>query len=112
MSTFLFTKFVVALAMTESGGNQFAVGQAGEIGMLQISHACVVDVNDRWGTRYVWPDDAFDPAKSRKICELYIRHWGGDAVTYEKAARIWNGGPSGHLKSSTIKYWQKLKTRL
>ena len=32
--------------------------------------------------------------------------------TYEVYARIWNGGPDGWKKRSTLKYWKKVKKEL
>jgi hypothetical protein len=32
--------------------------------------------------------------------------------TDEEAARIWNGGPTGHRKLATVTYWNKVKKHL
>ena len=40
---------------------------------------------------------------------IYLRHYGG---TFEEMARKHNGGPQGHKKECTKKYWEKVKTEL
>ena len=30
----------------------------------------------------------------------------------EQAARMWNGGPRGHRKYRTVRYWRKVRRRL
>ena len=73
-------------------------------------------MNRAHGTRYTHRD-AFDPAKARDICRRYLAIYCtpkrlGRQPTMEDAARIWNGGPNGHRKSQTEKYWQKVAEAL
>jgi hypothetical protein len=58
-------------------------------------------------------DDREDRAKSRDMCGIYLRHYGGTVHASMRAdadrfavglARMWNGGPTGHLKESTRRY--------
>jgi hypothetical protein len=110
-------RLIPALAKVESNGNPRAVGDSGKaLGELQIWSVVVQDVNRAHGTRYTHRD-AFDPAKARDICRRYLAIYCtpkrlGRAPTMEDAARIWNGGPNGHKKSATEKYWHKVAQAL
>ena len=82
---------------------------------LQISDICVADVNRIYKTSYA-PIDVYDREKSKEIAELYLMYWGeeyrrktGRPPDYEIYARIWNGGPNGWKKPSTLKYWKKVR---
>lgn len=100
------------LMMIESGGDPNAIGDEGRsVGVLQISEAVVNDVNRVYGTHFT-PEDRKDVDKSRRICELYLRHWAKDFDSLEAMARIWNGGPRGHIRPCTLKYWLKVKAIL
>jgi hypothetical protein len=81
---------------------------------LQIRDICIEDVNRIYGTNYR-KKDAYDLSTSRRIAWLYLDYWGKKAKTnpdYETLARIWNGGPNGWKKHSTLKYWKKVKKEL
>lgn len=103
---------LAALCLIESGNDPSAIGRGGEVGILQITRPVVLDVNRITGSRYRWPEDCLDPAMSEEICRLYLIHYAGWAATDEKLARIWNGGPRGHLKRSTLTYWAKVQKQL
>lgn len=49
---------------------------------------------------------------AEKIVKAYFLRYGGDTICMERLARIHNGGPRGHLKSSTKKYWDKVRQYL
>lgn len=106
-----------ALTVVESNGNPRAVGDSGRAkGALQVWAVVIVDVNRAYGTQYVH-DDAFDVAKARDIARKYLSLYAtakrlGRPVTDEDRARIWNGGPNGWKKASTIGYWAKVKAAL
>ena len=106
-------RLIPALVQVESNGNPRAIGDGGKaLGQLQIWSVVVIDVNRAKGTRYTHAD-AFDPAKAEAICRAYLSIYCtprrlGRTPTMEDAARIWNGGPNGHRKSATEKYWQKV----
>lgn len=110
-------RLIPALIKVESNGNPRAIGDGGKaLGELQIWSVVVQDVNRAHGTRYSHRD-AFDPAKARDICRRYLAIYCtarrlGRAPTMEDAARIWNGGPNGHRKSATQKYWLKVSAAL
>jgi len=104
---------LAALIAVESGGNNKAIGDQGRsIGCLQITEACVRDVNRIYGTTFKWPDDCFNRYLSQRICTLYLAHYGGEKATDQTLARIWNSGPNGHKKAVSLKYWRKIKRHL
>ena len=110
-------RLIPALVKVESNGNASAVGDRGKaLGQLQIWSVVVQDVNRAYGNAYVHAD-AFCPAKSEAICRAYLAIYCtpkrlGRQPTMEDAARIWNGGPNGHRKKTTIKYWHKVAAAL
>ena len=104
---------LLALIAVESGGDPRAIGDEGRaIGVLQIGAAVVLDVNRVYGTRYKWPTDCYNARTSAVICVQYLKLYTEPDDSDEVLARKWNGGPSGHRKPSTLKYWQKVKQQL
>ena len=102
---------LAALIMVESGGNPDSVGDKGQaVGCLQIWPCVVEDVNRIAGTSYTL-EDRKSPAKSRQMCLIYLQHY-GKGKTWEERARQWNGGPNGHKKAATEKYWEKVKREI
>ena len=110
-------RLLPALERVESSGNPTAIGDGGKaLGILQIWEVVIIDVNRAKGTSYVHAD-AFDPVKARAICRAYLSIYCterrlGRKPTMEDAARIWNGGPNGHKKAATKKYWHKVASAL
>ncbi len=86
-------------------------------GCLQIRQSCVDDYNKANGTK-VQPKDCLNNRDlSVKICKWYIDHYAkesrlGHAPTDEDKARIWNGGPNGFKKESTVDYWTYVQAQL
>lgn len=105
-------RLIDALVHVESKGEVHAVGDNGRaVGPLQIHKEVVDDVNKAYGTTYTYADrKSLD--KSREICRKYLLLHAGHKASNEKYARIWNGGPGGHKKRKTRKYWVKVKRRL
>lgn len=101
---------IMALIAVESGGDNMAVGDGGRaVGCLQIHAVMVREVNRLADTRYTWPDDCRDRAKSIEMATIYLAHYIG---TPEQMARRWNGGPNGDKKASTLAYWRKVEKEL
>ena len=111
--------FVFAIIWQESGttgldpshtANPYVVGDNGyAYGLMQIHKAVILDVNNHYDTSYSHKD-AFDPELAREIFDKYIRLYAteerlGRVPTLEDVARIWNGGPNGWKKDSSLKYW-------
>lgn len=114
-------QLIAALIAVESKGDDGAVGDKHlkdkAYGCLQIRQPCVDDVNRRCGTSYKAADCLNDRELSIWICKQYLSMYAtkerlGREVTDEDRARIWNGGPSGWKKTSTTKYWKKVKRQL
>jgi len=100
---------IAALIIVESDGNPNAVGDKGQaIGILQIHPICVQDVNRILGEEKYTLIDRLDPIKSVEICIVYLNYYGKDK-SVEQLARIWNGGPKGFKRKSTLPYWDKVK---
>lgn len=102
-------KLIDALVHVESKGRSSAVGDNGKaLGILQIHKEVVDDVNRAYGTSYEY-DDRKSVELSREICCKYLILHGGHWASDEKYARIWNGGPRGHRKPRTKRFWRKVK---
>ena len=100
---------IIALRGVESSNGATSANQ------LQIRDICIQDVNRIYGTAYTIKD-AYDYRRSHEIAELYLTYWGdvyrkktGRPPDYEAFARIWNGGPDGWKKRSTLNYWKKVR---
>lgn len=104
------------LCRVESNNDPFAIGDDGDaLGILQIHRIVIEDVNHIYNMDFN-PTDRTYEGKSQLICLLYLAYYGrkyyldtGREPTKEVLARIWNGGPNGYIKESTIKYWNKVK---
>lgn len=104
-----------ALIAVESGGDWSKVGAAGERGGLQITTACIADVNRIYGlqgAQRFTQDDAYDPVQAKAICVAYLSHYGRGHESLEELARIWNGGPEGYKREKTLSYWFKVQNYL
>lgn len=112
---------VDALIKVESSGNDFAVGDLNlkdkAYGCLQIRQPVCDDVNRSFGTAYKADQMLGNREISIWMFGKYMELWatkqnvGGD-VTDEHRARIWNGGPKGFKRTSTVGYWEKVKKAL
>lgn len=105
-------KVLDAIRKVESQNGKYIKGKNGEIGPYQMKRIVIDDVNRIIGKKTYKYEDARNEEKARKICEFYILYWSrkaGCEFSEEAMARIWNGGPNGYKKKSTIKYWKKIK---
>lgn len=108
---------IAALIAVESSGNNLAIGDGGKaIGPLQIHKEVVADVNRISGKAFQWRRMT-NRAEATEVCTIYLNHYAtptrlGRPVSAQDAARIWNGGPSGHRKAATIPYANKVKKHL
>ena len=103
-------RLIQALIQVESGGDCQAVGDSGQaIGVLQIHPIMVKEVNRILGKDKYTLQDRYSRAKSIEMANIYLNYYGG---TTEERARKWNGGPNGHRKKATEKYWAKVKREL
>lgn len=108
-------RLIPALIQVESGGDDFAINYREEaVGCLQITRAVVADFNARHKNERYEHHDMFERAKAVRVARWYLTYWGTrnqvlGPPSSEKLARIWNGGPTGHHKSTTDTYWEKVK---
>jgi hypothetical protein len=105
------------MIIVESHGDDYAInGQA--VGCLQITPAVVEDIDRFAGIKFTL-DDRLDRKKSIQMAQLYLKYYGevytkktGKQPDNQVYARIWNGGPNGWKKSSTEKFWLKVKKEI
>lgn len=100
------------------GGDDNAIGDKTLIykayGALQIRQPLVNDVNHIAKTHYRAEDCLGNRPLSLWMCEKYLDLYAtkariGREPTAEDMCRIWNGGPNGWKKQSTVAYWQSIK---
>lgn len=99
-----------ALIAVESGGNDLAKGRHGELGALQIKPILLRDANRIMGTHYAHRQMT-NRAISTFIAQSYLAHYGQN-LSDESLARIWQGGPRGHRKTSTRAYGKRVMRTL
>jgi soluble lytic murein transglycosylase-like protein len=106
------TAFVDSIIHIESRGRNNAVSRDGSAGPLQIKAVLVKDINrilaHRGDTLRFKMQDRFDRDKAIQMFWIYQSFYGKGNDSYEVMARRWNGGPRGHLRGATRKYWKKV----
>lgn len=106
-----------AMRWVESNNNSSAVGDNGNaIGCYQIWENYWIDALKYSGLGGSY-SDCFDCDYAHQIVLAYMDRYAteerlGRPVTFEDIARIHNGGPNGHRKEITKKYWKKVEARL
>lgn len=106
-------ELLAALIAVESGGNDMARGQHGDLGALQVRPCVVADVNRMAGTHYRWAEmtnrwaalGVFRIYTGRYCTEARL----GRPVTDQDLARVWNGGPNGWKRRKTVAYWKRVQ---
>ncbi len=102
-----------AIEQVESGGRVNVVGDNGKaIGPMQIHRVYwkdAVEHDPSIGGSY---SDCRDPQYARKVVRAYMARYAPKGASDEVLARIHNGGPKGHRKDATVKYWVKVRRRL
>lgn len=104
-----------AIRQVETGGHpdpENAVGDKGKaIGPYQIHRVYwqdAIEYDPSIGGTY---NDCRNERYARRIVLAYMsrycKRWDNETV-----ARIHNGGPKGHTKTATVKYWNKVKNAL
>ena len=110
---------IQALIMTETGGDDSAIGDKGlAYGALQVHQGVIDDVNRIYGMKLTHKD-MFNRHNAIFVCFAYLRYWTlqyykktKKMPTYEVLARIWNGGPEGYKHKDTDEYWAEVETFL
>ena len=104
--------FFKALHIVESGDGKHMVGDNGKaIGPYQIWEVYwkdAIQFDPSIGGCY---KDCMNEAYARKIVTAYLNRYAKNK-SIEDCARIHNGGPKGHRKQATIKYWLKVKEQM
>lgn len=112
---------VQALIEVESGGDDNAIGDLHltqkAYGCLQIRQPVCIDVNKINGTTLKATDMLGRRDLSIDTYNKYMAIYAtekalGRTVTDQDRARIWNGGPTGWKRSTTLSYWKKVQTAL
>ena len=102
-----------AIEQVESGGRTNVVGDNGKaIGPMQIHRVYwqdAVEHDPSIGGCYA---ECKDPTYARRIVRAYMDRYAPKGASDEVLARIHNGGPKGHRKDATVKYWVKVRRRL
>lgn len=108
----------VIIPIVESESNVKEIGDLNlkqrAYGSHQIRQPVCDDVNRYFGTKYRAEQMLGNRELSEKVCEMYLSIWATEArigrkVTDQDRARIWNGGPKGWQKKSTLGYWVKIQ---
>jgi len=98
-----------AMYAVESNRGKSLLGDGGKaIGPYQIWESYwrdAVEHDPSIGGSY---KDCMDKAYSERIIRAYWSRYAPKGATLEQLARIHNGGPKGHLRSATLKYWKKI----
>lgn len=105
-----------AVTWKESRGQVFKYNRGEEaVGIAQIRPCLVADLNRIAGHQKWSLEDRWDPEKSRAMFWEYTGYWIRRfdlRDTAEARARIWNGGPRGYQKESTLNYWKAVERRM
>lgn len=113
-----FNDLLNAIHKVESSGKKVGVpdGDGGKaIGPFQIWREYwqdAVEFDKSIGGRY---EDCRKYDYAVKVVRAYMRRYAAEFIRkgdWESVARIHNGGPSGHRKSATDKYWRKVTKHL
>ena len=97
-----------AIVEVESRGNPHAVGDGGKAhGLAQAWRGAWQDGCKALGVHWDYATGVRDPRKCSKIFYAYTSLYG--AKTDQQRARIWNGGPGGDRRKSTLAYWGKVR---
>lgn len=112
-----------SIVWVESKGNANAKSKDGSVGIIQIKPVMVREINRickirNLGKKFTL-NDRNNPRKSAEMFWIYQEFYNPninlDSLSKEDMAvlaRKWNGGPNGHLKRTTRKYWTRVAKRL
>jgi len=101
---------MTAIALVETGGNDFKVGKDGELGRLQTKKIVVDDIYRIYGIKYNHRS-CTDYHVSQIIFYLYINYYltkNKLPFTVENIALLWNGGPD---MDGSKQYVKKVKKK-
>jgi hypothetical protein len=108
---------LLAIATVESDNNPLAINEDEQAyGLFQVRQPALDDVNQKLRIQvYGFTlNDCLEPRVAQIVFRTYVSIYAtpyrlGRQPTDEDIARIWNGGPMGHRKLTTLPYWEKVK---
>jgi len=101
----------LAIIAVESGGNQYATGSVGEIGLMQITFPAVEDVNRVFNQNF----NIFDlniPLVNVKIGCYYLKYLREHTSSWKNAIQAYNAGLNGYKSGVSLGYYNKVKSYL
>lgn len=112
-----------SIVWVESKGDANAKSRDGSVGIIQIKPVMVKEVNRICKIKGIDKKftlaDRKNPNKSEEMFWIYQEFYNPDInrdslskEDMEIMARKWNGGPEGHRKKATRKYWKKVSKRV
>jgi hypothetical protein len=112
-----------SIAWIESTHNPKAVSRDGSVGIVQIKSVMVKEVNRICEMKGIEKRftlaDRKNKEKSEEMFWIYQKFYNPNInlndiskKEMELIARKWNGGPQGHKKKATKKYWNKVNRRI
>jgi hypothetical protein len=105
-----------SICLVESENDPLAFNKVEDaVGIAQIRPCCLQDCNTIVGEPRWCFSDRFDPEESKAMFEAYTTYYCKKHdvdTTPENRARIWNGGPHGFRKGSTLDYWGRVQRRM
>lgn len=103
-----FNILLQSLMLLESNNGKFLHDTLNHdaIGVIQIRPCMVDEVNNIIGYNKFNHSDRWDTIKSIEMFRIYQDRYNPN-YDFHKGCRIWNGGPTGHKRSSTLNYLQK-----
>jgi hypothetical protein len=112
-----YAKLFLSMAQKESYRNPDTRNASEDaVGYLQIRPVMVDDVNRILGHHEFDYSDRWDVDASYRMFVIFMDYYGsiyqrntGNPPTDEIRARMWNGGPKGYAKKSTISYWRDVE---
>lgn len=114
-------ELVKAIIQVESGGLDNVIGDHHladkAYGCMQIRKPVCIDVNRAYGTSLTPEGMLGNRQLSIDTFYKYMSLYAttkliGRAPTHQDRARIWNGGPSGWKRITTLAYWAKVEKHL
>lgn len=97
-----------AIVEVESQGNPDAVGDRGNAhGLMQAWRPAWREGSKELGVHWNYATGVRNPYECSQVFYAYTSRYG--ARTDQQRARIWNGGPSGDHRRSTLPYWLKVR---
>ncbi len=114
LSTHMPQDVLQAMILVESGtlgSEAYNKNEPQAKGILQIWPCMVKDVNRILGYEKYTLEDRLDDKKAIEMFWVYQIYYNPEMNT-DKMARIWCGGPDGHLQDCTLPYLKLVKSKL